>query len=63
MSAAPRAYGPHREDDVPKTLTALEAKQWPQEVEIPYPDALARQRRNINNRAWVAGLGGDATDA
>lgn len=55
MSGSPRAYGPHRDEDVPRTLTVLEARQWPQEIEIPYPAALAEQRRQINTAAWFAG--------
>lgn len=47
-----RRYGPHRDEDTPETLTVLVGLA---EVEVPYPAALARQRRNLNNAAWFAG--------
>lgn len=59
MRPAARAYGPHRDEDMPRVLTVMVGRL---EVEIPFSDALARQRRHLNNAAWFAGLGGDQED-
>lgn len=46
-----RIYGPHRPEDVPATVTVQGFGKWPQEIQIPYPKALAEQRRQINELA------------
>ncbi|MGH6978404.1 MAG: hypothetical protein ACRED4_03805 [Brevundimonas sp.] len=45
-------YGPHRPEDTPRTVTIQ--GRWGEKQEVPYPDALAQQRANINNRAYSA---------
>lgn len=50
-------YGPHRDLDVPSTVTVR--KPFPNghnEVEVPLPEALVRQRAQINARAHRAGV-------
>lgn len=50
-----RCYGPHREEDTPTTIPLLWGSGFPQEIQFPYPEALAEQRRQINTRAWRDG--------
>lgn len=52
-----RRYGAHRPEDVPTSVTVLEFRRWPIEVQAPYPAALAAQRQQINA---LAARGGDA---
>jgi hypothetical protein len=52
----PRAYGPHREGDAPATvLVRRAAPRAHDEVEVPLPAELQRQRAQINARAHKEG--------
>lgn len=42
-------YGPHRPADNPQTIEVW--GKWGDRQQLPYPAALAEQRRNINQRA------------
>lgn len=59
---APRAYGIHRPEDNPATVTVLRVvgprgARRRLEEQVPYPRALARQRAAINHQAWKDGRG------
>lgn len=58
----PRAYGIHRPEDNPTSVTVLRmvgprGSRRRLETEEPYPVALARQRAAINHYAWKVGRG------
>lgn len=52
----PRAYGPHREGDAPTTVVIRRAfPNAHDEVDVPLPEGLQRQRAQINARAHKEG--------
>lgn len=46
-------YGPHREGDAPQTVTVYPIVKWPDEVDVPIPAALQKQRERINALAYL----------
>lgn len=44
-------YGHHRDEDMPTTVTVLGCGKFPQPMDVPFPPAFVRQRRQINDLA------------
>lgn len=44
-------YGPHRDSDAPLVLAAP-TQRWGEHTQVPMPDELLEQRRQINDRAY-----------
>lgn len=49
-------YGPHDPSTAPEHITVLRGRRPAVEALVPVPEALRRQRANINRRAREASL-------
>lgn len=58
-----RRYGPPRLEHPPPTVTVGHPGSRHGEREVPQPRAILEQRRQINARAYLAGLEPEETDA
>jgi len=51
MRPTPKVYGPHREEDSPRTVTVFARHRDGGDHEELIPEVMLRQRRVINERA------------